>query len=173
MSRIVPMVRHLASYGPVMDSVDGQKVHRFPGPEVIAAIPEADLRAKGFGYRGATIPAVAVQVLERGEDWIDSLRSQPYEKVHTELCRLKGIGPKLADCIAIFALDHTEAIPIDTHVWQAYVRLYRPDLRDKALTDNRYREAAQFLRAKFTHHGAWAQQFLFYDNMLRWRRKRA
>ncbi|KAK9811745.1 hypothetical protein WJX72_009432 [[Myrmecia] bisecta] len=29
-----------------------------------------------------------------------------------------GIGPKAAAYICLFALDKTEAIPVDTHVWQ-------------------------------------------------------
>jgi len=167
LTRIVPMVRFLATYGEVMAEVDGVVIHRFPGVEAIAAIPEIELRERAFGYRAATIPSIAKQVLQRGEGWIEQLKYVPYEEAHTQLCELKGIGPKLADCIALFALDHTEAIPIDTHIWQAYIRLYRPECKDMAVTDARYREAAQFLRTKFGRYGGWAQQFLFYDNMMR------
>ena len=171
LTRIVQMARHLATYGPVIGEVNGTPIHRFPDVAAMAMIPEAELRAKAFGYRAATIASVAHQVLQRGEGWIESLKNEPYERVHSELCQFKGIGPKLADCIALFALHHTEAIPIDTHIWQAYSRLYRPDLADKAITDMRYREAATFLRAKFGRLGGWAQQYLFYDNMVRWRER--
>lgn len=166
LSRIVPMVRFLATLGPVMATVEGRPVHRFPDAATLASTPEVVLRANGFGYRAATIPAVAGLVCERGAGWIESLKSAPYDEVHSELCSLKGVGPKLADCIALFALDHTEAIPIDTHVWQAYGRLYRPERIGLAITDARYREASNFLRSKFGKNGGWAQQFLFYDNML-------
>jgi len=171
LTRIVQMCRHLATYGPELATVDGRILHRFPTVEVIAAIPESALRAKAFGYRAATIPSIANQVLERGEGWIESLKSTPYAVVHSELCKLKGIGPKLADCIALFALNHTEAIPVDTHIWQAYTRLYRPDQKNKALTDARYREASEFMRARFGRYGGWAQQYLFYENMLSWRER--
>ncbi len=173
LNRIVPMVRRLAEYGPVIAEVDGTPIHRFPDLLTIAAIPETELRAKGFGYRAASIPPVARQVLERGEGWIEGLKAAPDAEVHAELCTLKSVGPKLADCIALFALHHTQAIPIDTHIWQAYIRLYRPEWKGKSLTDSRYREAATFLRAKFGDLGGWAQQCLFYDNMLNWRSRRS
>ncbi len=168
-TRIIQMVRHLASYGPILTEIEGRTVHRFPSAEFIAGIPEQELRAKGFGYRAATIPGAANSILSRGSLWLDGLRSETYESAHRQLCEIKGIGPKLADCIALFGLHHTDAIPIDTHIWQAYTRLYRPDLKDKALTDARYREAASDLRARFGGYGGWAQQYLFVDNMQNWR----
>jgi len=171
LTRILKMSRHLASYGPVLAEVRGMTLYRFPDVEGIARIPEAELRAKAFGYRAATIPAIAGQVLERGVGWIESLKSVSYHDAHAELIRLKGIGPKLADCIALFALHHTEAVPIDTHIWQAYTRLYRPDLKDNPMTDSRYREAADFMRHRYGKLGGWAQQYLFYDNMMNWRER--
>lgn len=168
--RIVQMVRHLASYGPVVDEVDGREVRLFPRSEAIAAIPGPALRAKAFGYRGDTIPGAARQVLERGGDaWIESLRGVPYEEAWEALIRIKGIGPKLADCICLFALHHTLAAPVDTHLHQAAVRLYFPELKGKALTDLRYRQIGDHFRERFGELTGWAHQYLFYDNMLNWR----
>jgi N-glycosylase/DNA lyase len=168
--RIVQMVRHLASRGEPMAEVVGKTLHRFPGSERIAAIPPSELRAKAFGYRADTIPSAARQVLERGgDDWIRSLKAVPYEDAHAQLCEVKGIGPKLADCISLFALHHTLAVPVDTHLLQAAVRLYFPELKDKALTDLRYRQIGNHFRERFGELSGWAHQYLFYDNMLNWR----
>ncbi|MEA2552429.1 MAG: N-glycosylase/DNA lyase [Fimbriimonadaceae bacterium] len=168
--RITQMVRKLAAYGLVMDTVQGNELHRFPEAEVIAAIPEQELRSAGFGYRGRTIPSLANQLIERGgRAWLESLKSAPYEDAHRELKAMKGIGPKLADCIALFALHHTEAVPVDTHIWQALCRLYFPEWKDKAPTDQRYETAAAHFRSKLGDLSAWAHQYLFYDNVLNWR----
>ena len=168
--RIVQMVRHLATYGDPIDEVAGREVRRFPRSEVIAAIPGPALRAKAFGYRADTIPAVARQVMDRGGDaWIESLRDLPYEEAWAALMEIKGIGPKLADCISLFALHNTLAVPVDTHLHQAAVRLYFPELRGKALTDLRYRQIGDHFRARFGELTGWAHQYLFYDNMLNWR----
>jgi 3-methyladenine DNA glycosylase/8-oxoguanine DNA glycosylase len=42
---------------------------------------------------------------------------------------------QVAACVALFALDKHDAIPVDTHVWQLAVRHYTPHLRGaKSLT---------------------------------------
>lgn len=35
------------------------------------------------------------------------------------LVEMHGVGAKVADCVALFSLDQLDAIPVDTHVWQA------------------------------------------------------
>lgn len=149
-----------------------QGLTRFPSTDRIASIPESELRTKGFGYRAATIPHVAKQLMERGEGWLESLKEASYEEAHAELCRFKGIGPKLADCIALFGLHFQQATPIDTHMWQAVCRLYRPDWTGKAVTDARYKEAGQILRERCGPWAGWAHQYLFLENLLNWRERR-
>jgi N-glycosylase/DNA lyase len=168
--RIAKMVQHLATFGPVMDEVDSQPISRFPDVATIAAIPPEELRARGFGYRANTIPTAAKHVLERGgEAYIDALRNVPYEHAHAILLAIPYVGRKLADCIALFGLHHTSAIPLDTHLWQVATRLYFPQWKDTPFTDLKYRETSAFLRARFGEWGGWAQQYLFFDNVLNWR----
>lgn len=171
LSRIVPMCWALGRFGTYMAEVEGITLHEFPSVETIANIPEEELRKQGFGYRGATIPEVARQVLERGPNWISSLRERPYEEAHAALVEIKGIGPKLADCICLFALDKTEAVPLDTHIWQAFTRLYHPEWRGTAVTGAKYKEATQRFRERFGAYAGWAHQYLFYENLLNWRRR--
>lgn len=168
--RIAKMVQHLATFGPIMDEVDGQPVHRFPDVATVAVIPPETLRARGFGYRANTIPTAARHILERGgEAYVNALRDVPYEQAHEALLATPYIGRKLADCIALFGLHHTSAIPLDTHLWQVATRLYFPQWKDTPFTDLKYRETSSFLRTRFGEWGGWAQQFLFFDNVLNWR----
>ena len=170
LKRILSMVRTLAQKGPVMDEVEGNKIHRFPDVEQIADIDEQELRDQGFGYRGRTIPAIARQIMDRGgRQWLEGLRQTPYEEARKKLIEIKGVGPKLADCISLFALHHTEAVPVDTHLWQASVRLYFPEWKGKSLTDRRYQAIADHCRNRFGPLAGWAHQYLFYDNLLNWR----
>lgn len=39
-----------------------------------------------------------------------------YDTAKKELLKLYGVGVKVADCICLFALHHTEAFPRDTHI---------------------------------------------------------
>lgn len=170
LTRINSMVRHLASFGEPMGEFEGKVVYRFPTLEVIAALPPSELRTRGFGYRDKTIPAIARQVLERGgRPWLESLKSVSYAEAHSALMEMNGIGPKLADCIALFALHHTEAVPVDTHLWQAAVRMYFPEFEGKPLTDLRYRQVGDHFRERFGKLAGWAHQYLFYENLLNWR----
>lgn len=165
--RITNMVRHLALHGADMGAYG---LHRFPTLEMVASLPERELRAHGFGYRAATIPKGALHVLDcGGRAWLESLKNVPYHEAHAALMGIPGIGPKLADCIALFALHHTLAVPVDTHLWQAVVRLYRPDWVGKSLTASRYREIGDMMRGRFGALAGWAHQFLFYENLLNWK----
>lgn len=152
-SRITKMVASLAEFG---------EGHRFPKLDRIASISEEELRRRGFGYRAKTIPIAAAQILDRGGlDWLEGLKSGSYEDARTGLLALAGVGPKLADCIALFALHHGEAVPIDVHMWRAAVRHYRPDWAGQALTARRYMEVGNELRTRFGDRAGAAHHFLF------------
>jgi N-glycosylase/DNA lyase len=167
LARITKMVSFLASQGP---KIDGTELHRFPDTSVLAAIPPSVLRAEKFGYRADTIPRAVAELDRRGgADYLTSLKVEPYEVAHQELLSIPGIGPKLADCIALFALDHVCAVPVDTHIWKAAVRLYFPQWEGMALTTARYREVSSHFRVRFGDLGGWTQQYLFYDSVIHWR----
>jgi N-glycosylase/DNA lyase len=173
-ARITKMVRALAAGGAPIGMMEGAARHRFPEVETIAWLREEDLREAGFGYRARTIPLAARRIVERGgRAWLRRLQGQPYEAVREALLEIEGVGPKLADCIALFGLDKTEAAPIDTHIWQAATRLYFPEWRGAPLTMARYRIASEHVRARFGEFAGWAQQYLFYENVLNWRSRRS
>jgi N-glycosylase/DNA lyase len=172
LSRITQMVRKLGAYGEPMVEVAGRTLTYFPSVERIADITESELRDGGFGYRARTIPNVARQILRKAEGWLESLKRVPYLEAQKELCTLDGVGPKLADCVALFGLHQMESAPMDTHLWQAVTRLYFPQWKDKPITDSKYREAAGFLRSRFGDLTGIAHQYLFYDNLLNWRARR-
>ena len=60
------------------------------------------------------------------------------------LCKLPGVGAKVADCVCLLSLDKSEAIPVDTHVWQITSKHYLPSLtKTKSLTDKVYKEIGE------------------------------
>ena len=57
---------------------------------------------------------------------------------------------QVADCVCLMSLDKTEAIPVDTHVWQFAARHYLPKLlsaKNKSLTDKLYQDIGKWLAA--------------------------
>lgn len=105
--------------------------------------------------------------------WLRTLRqyaAQPHlseeEKrryVQEQLLLLPGVGRKVADCVALFSLDQSEAIPVDTHVWSIAIRDYAPHLRTqvKSLTPTVYDEVGNVFRNLFQHRAGWAHSVLF------------
>jgi len=139
----------------------------FPSLELLADLPESWYRERGFGYRGATIPKAARILVDRGgDDYLDILASWSYQDAHKSLVELPGVGRKVADCIALYALHHTCAVPVDTHLWQAASHRYFPDWGDGSLTDLRYQRIGDFFRDKFGHFAGHAQLFLYHENLL-------
>jgi len=94
--------------------------HAFPPVEVLAAAPESELRELGLGYRAKFVRNAAVKLVaaaeregfESGGAYLLSLRSRPRPEVISALLALDGVGPKVADCVALFSLDQVDAIPV-------------------------------------------------------------
>ena len=171
LARIGPMVRKLAEYGDDLVTLDSVRLTTFPSVERVASIPEGELRIKGFGYRGRSIPIAAQQLLERGDGWLESLKGSGFQAARSELMSIHSIGPKLADCICLYGLHYTEATPFDTHLWQAVTRQYFPDWMGLPLTKSRYEGASEFLRNRFGDLAGYAHLLLYLENLKNWRKR--
>lgn len=78
---------------------------------------------------------------QKPDDWIKKLKFLCYEDAKNELMTLPGIGAKVADCICLMSLGFTEAIPVDTHVYQITVKHYLHNLKQsKSLTAKQYNQ---------------------------------
>ena len=71
---------------------------------------------------------------------------------------LPGVGPKVANCVLLFALEHLDAFPID--VWIERVLRERYFRGKRGVTARRLRE---FSQSHFGPYGGYAQQYLFHQ----------
>lgn len=161
--RITSMIKKLSdTYGEVVIAERNGRLYKaFPSAEVLAFLEESDLVKLGFGYRGRLLISAARALLERGAGWLESLREVPYEEAKKELMQLPGVGAKIADCVLLFALDKPEAVPVDTHLWQAMSQWILPELRTKSLTERTYRLITDWFHHRFGTLSNWAHQYLF------------
>lgn len=112
-SRIRNLVSALSrELGPGFE-IQGTSLYGIPGPEVLAACDEMQLRAMGMGYRAPYLKKTASMVLDGFPLW--QLKDMPYEQAHAALTTLHGVGDKVADCVLLFGCGHTSAFPVD--VW--------------------------------------------------------
>jgi N-glycosylase/DNA lyase len=167
----VPRIAHSIGefsrhFGEPLGEVEGSPHYTFPGAATLAEVdPDRLTAVSSLGFRGRNLVKVARQIAERGPGWAMSLREMPYREAHAELVGLNGIGAKIADCVCLFALDKTEAVPVDTHVWQLARDLYFPDWpAKKSLTEASYNQVAGAFRDRFGDLAGYAQNFLFYDH---------
>lgn len=131
--------------------------YTFPGPEVLEAGSVA-LAEMGLGLkRHIHIPDAARLVCSGELDFSRLASSEtPYLEARHRLRDLRGVGPKIADCIALFSLDKPEAFPVDTHIRRAFTsRYFSPGER---VSDKQLGECA---RARFGKYAGWAGQLLF------------
>jgi N-glycosylase/DNA lyase len=160
--RIMPMTRHLGSYGPAIYESKWGQLNAFPDLETLADIKPEQLKEAGFGYRAGHIPKAAKAVLEKGgEAWLDQLKSIDYEEAVKSLCSLPGIGRKLAECILLYGADRTESVPVDTHLWKTAAPLYLPEEFTEPLTPGRAARLSAEMRNRFDDLAGWAHLLLF------------
>ena len=133
----------------------------FPKPVDLAEAGEAELRRLKLGFRAPYVHQAAIAVAERRLD-LDHLVAAPYLEAKAELMALKGIGDKIADCIALMSLEKMEAFPIDVWVRRALADWYFPG--QKTPTNRVLLEWAQDY---FGRYAGYANQYLFHGRRLR------
>jgi N-glycosylase/DNA lyase len=161
--------------GAPLAAAEEEPYHAFPTVAALAAADPARIAATtGLGYRAARLVRVARQVAARPPGWLPGLRARPYAEAHAALCALDGVGPKIADCVCLFSLDHTAAVPVDTHIRQvAQVLGYLPApapppgsrrAGPAGLTAAAYRRVGDEFRRRYGALAGYAQNWLFYDH---------
>jgi N-glycosylase/DNA lyase len=147
--------------------VGGTTIFSYPGPEVLAKLTLDDLLACRLGFRAANLLAAA-RMVASGEIALNGFTKLSSDEIRALLCRLPGVGDKIANCVLLFAFGRLEVMPID--VWIARV------LREKYFPKKpkiRPAELAAFCHEYFGPYAGYAQQYLFHHWRLTYRETRA
>lgn len=132
------------------EEMDGYRA--FPTVQALASKDEAFYRSLGLGYRAKYIGKTAQRILDGFNLNLGGMTTAEAKK---HLLKLAGVGPKVADCILLFAYHRTDAFPTDVWIERVYDALYG----ECSLN----REAkSQCLAARFGSLSGYAQQYLFY-----------
>jgi len=172
--RIMKSIAIIArTWGEPITGSDGKVItHAFPKAQIIAGLDPFEISEKtGLEWRAGNLVKVAQQLASKPSGWLDGIASLDYATARGELQRIDGVGPKIADCVCLFAMAKDQAVPVDTHVWQLTRDRYLPTLRGKTLTRAGYAQVLSFYHSHFEKAG-WAQQYLFFDHLLESREKR-
>lgn len=139
---------------------------------------ESNLRELGFGYRAKYIAETArIVAHEKPSNWLETLRNpdnpgfssqlkpdarnSTYKEAHEALLALKGVGPKVADCVCLMGLGWGESVPVDTHVWQIAQRDYKFGKKAKTFNKAMYDAVGDHFRDLWGKYAGWAHSVLF------------
>ena len=116
----IPMIMRAVNglsekYGDYIGEISGKKYYKFPYSAKLASAEISELRLSGVGFRDKYISKTANMINDDSE-FINNLLVMDYKNAFKELQNLSGVGPKVADCIALFSLQKSEAFPVDTWV---------------------------------------------------------
>ena len=118
----------------------------FPTARALADAGEDAIFALRTGFRAKYITDAARRVAD-GEIDLDSVaRESDFPTCEAELMKIKGVGPKVADCALLFGFGKTEAYPVDVWMKKVASRHFRSGPDPKL----------------FGKYAGIAQQYLFY-----------
>ncbi len=132
-----------------------EPAHCFPGPETIARLSDAELRMCKMGFRAPFLKAAA-QAVASGELDLDGIRKMDLETARQTLTQLDGVGPKIANCVLLFAYGFPTAFPADVWILRALRDLYFPGGEPAMKT------LVEFSETHFGPYSGYAQQYLFH-----------
>jgi N-glycosylase/DNA lyase len=139
---------------------EGPPAYSFPSAARLAACEESALRDCKMGFRASYLLKTA-RLVSAGEVRLESMAELPAAAAREELLRLPGVGPKIADCVLLFAYGCPTAFPVDVWIMKALRRLYFPLRRASP------RELRAFADTHFGPNAGYAQQYLFHHERQR------
>ena len=150
-------VAHLRSMSLALRKSFGQPTRygcTYPSPTKLAASSEGALRACGLGYRARNLLATA-GMLAQGEVDLDELAGLETPALREALVKMPGVGPKVANCVLLFAYERLDAVPIDVWIRRVLIAMRR----GRGGTAS---QLARYARKNLGPYAGYVQQYLFH-----------
>lgn len=135
----------------------GVELFAYPTPQALADAGEQALRQCSLGYRAKTLHQTA-SLIASGEFDLDAVATLDDDATCAKLCELPGVGPKIAQCVLLFAYERLGAFPIDVWIERALLEFYFAKARRKPKS----KKLREFAWKHFGEFRGYAQQWLFH-----------
>lgn len=122
----------------------GDGEYGFPTAATLAPLDIDDLAPLRCGFRAKYILDAARQVACGSVD-LDACTALPVDEARDLLMRIKGVGPKVADCALLFGCGRLECFPVDVWIKRVLAKYYPDGFPEK-----------------YKVYGGIAQQYLFH-----------
>ncbi len=142
------------NFGENIGSFRGREYYAFPTVDTLSQATENDLAPIKLGYRAKYIIETS-KALAKDKNGLKQAMDSSYEEAYEYLTGLCGVGPKVANCIALFGLNKLESFPIDVWMRRVMNRMYGID-------ENNMKAMKEYAEKNYGEYGGIAQQYLFY-----------
>lgn len=142
------------NFGKYIGNYNGKDYYAFPTPEELNKATQEEIRACQTGFRDKYIKSTTESVVENNEN-VSEYTSLNTDECIKELIKFNGVGPKVADCIALFGMTKIDTFPVDVWVKRVMQEFYVEE--DMSLPKIR-----KYAIDKFKDLSGYAQQYLFY-----------
>lgn len=102
---------------------EGSVYHSFPTPKELARADKEALVEAKMGYRASYIADAAKFFAER-EELLTEWEKLSDDELSVELMKLNGVGPKVSDCVKLFAYQRLQTFPKDVWILRALEEHY-------------------------------------------------
>lgn len=99
-------------------TTERETLYIFPTAEKMRHASAEELNKCGLGYRTRYVSDAAARVSTRETD-LDALNSLSDGELIEALKRIRGVGAKVANCVALFAYGRTACVPVDVWIGRA------------------------------------------------------
>ena len=106
------------------------------------------------GFRGQRVLATS-KIIDSGDLLLDPIFHMTRDEGKAELMTLPGVGPKVSDCILLFAFNKDQAFPVDVWVKRVMEHFYLKE-------DTNVKHIGEHGARIFGDLAGFAQQYLFY-----------
>lgn len=138
----------------------------FPEAPRLAGLSAALLKPFTNNYQARADRIIrAARAVEAKVISLEHLKTIDCDEARSALMGLDGIGPKIADCILLFSLDHVSAFPVDRWVLRAMKRHFRSvkllGAGEEAPTPSQYHQIVRKARRELGERCGLASEYLF------------
>lgn len=98
-------------------------IYTFPSAKALDGIAVEDLAPIRSGFRAKYI-VDAVEKINKKEVNLSALPLMPIKEAREEIQKIKGVSPKVGECILLFGAGHMDAFPIDVWMQRALDDFY-------------------------------------------------
>ena len=147
----------------------------FPGPEQVVEAGEQALPDLKLGLSSRPRKIFRMARYLACKQRLSEIKGSPEESgaaVVRRLSKCRGIGPKIAGCVALMSLDKLDAFPVDRWIWRALkccdLSAIPTGISDRVrctrrpMTQGQQLQVSEWARDHFGPYAGYANQYLFH-----------